>query len=86
MVTEMRCYFRVDYDETWLKGTVLSMHGGTVVALHSEQKTISLHSSQILFGSGYMNVTGYAREGQDNNFKLVSVDISSGWIKPKEEE
>lgn len=87
----MKCYFRVD-DGPWIKGQIVSMGGGTQVSVHSRaddgrvENQITLGSSpEILFHGPWMTVTGYVPvKGTDCTYKLVSLDVSGGWIKPKE--
>jgi len=87
----MKCYYRID-DGPWIKGFAQSMGGGTQVTFHSRTKDgrveneITLGSTpEILIHGPWMSVTGYVPvKGQDNTYKLVSLDVSGGWVKPKE--
>jgi hypothetical protein len=87
----MKCYYRID-DDPWIKGEVVSMAGGTQINFHSRTEDgriaheITLHSSpEVLFFGPYMSVTGFVSvKDQDNIYKLVSLDVSGGWVKPKD--
>ena len=87
----MKCYYRIG-DGPWIKGFVQSLAGGTQVSFNSRtddgrvENEITLHSSpEILFFGPWMAVTGYVPvKGEDSTYKLVSLDVSGGWVKPKE--
>lgn len=86
----MKCYYRIG-DEPWIKGLIQSFAGGTQIQLHSRDENgrvdneITLGTPEILFHGPYMSVTGYVPvKGQDHIYKLVSLDVSGGWAKPKD--
>lgn len=83
----MKCYYRIG-DGEWIKGFVQSLSGATEVNFHSRSESgtvenqITLGSRpEVLFCGSYMIVTGLVSQ-KDGLYKLVSVDVSGGWVKP----
>lgn len=83
----MKCYYRIG-DGEWIKGFVQSLAGGTQVNFHSRSASGTVENQvtlggkpEVLFFGSYMNVTGYVSQ-KDGLYKLVSVDVSGGWVKP----
>jgi len=80
----MKCYYQTRNNEnTWFKGELISMSGGTEINFHSRDDSgkvindITLWNPEVLFfGSGF-HVTGMIREKDkgDNIYKLESVDV-----------
>jgi hypothetical protein len=83
----MKCYY-TDETDTWIKGNIVSTEGGRTVNLSSRNDNgtvvheITLRQTEIIFSNSYMIITGYIQQ-TGNDFKLRSVDVSAGWVKPK---
>lgn len=89
----MKCYYRTD-DGPWIKGQITSMSGGTQISFCSRNESgvvdeIILNSHEVLFFGEKFSVTGYQQVKDDsgkivnNILKLISVEVSGGWVKPK---
>lgn len=93
----MKCYYRIDESE-WIKGHITSMGGGLEINFHpvNEPETnmmvrgkpellVTLCSRpEVLFCGSYMVVTGYVPiKTEPRTYKIVSVDVSGGWVKPR---
>lgn len=95
----MKCYFRTDVknvcwpetaNEEWQKGTITTFNGGRSIEIsitnkENAVKSLVLENSEILFCSRYLIITGYmSYPGSNRTFEMVGVDVSCGWIKPRE--
>lgn len=84
----MKCHYRTD-DGEWIKGYMHTL-AATSIHFHPAEgtpvgRTYILHSHpEVLFHDNGMRVTGYlVVDSPSNLYKLVSVDASPGWVKPK---
>lgn len=85
----MKCFYKVD-DGVWVKGSVMTFRGtnlmiskavGGMIAVGPELSFFG-EPEVIFHGKGFC-VTGFVRQGETDNFKLVTVEVSPGWTKPK---
>lgn len=92
----MKCYFRLCYDGAqWSKGNLTSLYGNTVqdfsiVDEKGEFKAsvCQLSNTEVRFASNYMTLTGFTENKNEptgqKSYHLTSVDVSGGWVKPKD--
>jgi hypothetical protein len=90
----MKCYYRIE-DGKWLKGHANTHRGNLEVHFISRDEngtlidnTVLTSTPEVLMHDSYMSVTGWVpvpdEAGQRNLYKLVSVDVSPGWVRPKD--
>lgn len=85
----MKCYYRIG-DGEWVKGSVMTFAGTNMIISKAIGEAIAVGPEVSFFGtpecifhSRGFDATGFVRQGESEEFKLVTVEIRPGWVKPK---
>jgi hypothetical protein len=85
----VKCYWQ-EGDGPWVKGYFYTFRGLTEMTFRREtpagfQDAIVMTAGppEIEVCDKILRITGFVRQGTENNYKLVTVDVSPGWVKPR---